>query len=212
MLGLYRIPGQAQMAASDDPRMARLRAAWPAWDFRRHPDGGTLAVPRGSSPDLRACGPVRTYVDGLLWHPPAALPTIQDLARAEEVKPSVRLRLRRAGTVSVPLGVGPVYGAGPKRGQPSSEFGILARDLHQRSTDKDRTWTNEDEADVERLLFLAFRCSYHVTEELFGEVAPYDLDEINELIGVIWGNDPKASQRDGTTSPPSVLVPSATPG
>jgi hypothetical protein len=51
-----------------------------------------------------------------------------------------------------------------------------------------------------------------VTEEVFGEIAPYDLDEINVVIATIWGNDPKASRRDGTTSPPSAPEPSATPG
>lgn len=217
MLGLYRIPDKAQLAASDDPRVARLRAAWPTWDFRRHPEGGTLAVPRGQSPDLRICGPVRTCVDGLFWHPPATLPTLHDLARDEEVKPSVRLRLRRTGTISIPLGVGPCYGAGPKRGQPSSEFGILARRLHHRAEEAEKNkdtdpWNAQDEVEVERLLFLGFRCSYHLTEELFGDICPYDLDEISDVIGVIWGNDPKASKRDGTTSPPSALASSATPG
>lgn len=212
MLGCYHMPNVAPMAAGNDPRMARLRAAFPTWEYRRHPDGGTLIVPKDAGTSLAGCGPAVECHDGLRWHPPIVMPSLHDLARDDMPQPSTRVKLRRCGTISVPLGVGPVYGVGPKRGQPSSTFGRLAFDMFNRTKDADRTWSNEDDNDAERLLMLAIQSGYHLTEELFEEIAPYDQDEAAQILHVIWGNDPKASASDGPTSPPSPRASSRTPG
>jgi hypothetical protein len=190
--------------------MARLRAAWPSWQFRKHPDGGTLAVPKGGPAALGDYGPPRDCGEGMSWLPPREMPSFYDLAREVEPSPATRVTLRRVGPVSVPLGLGPVFGAGPKRGRPSSEYGLLARDLHQRASDPEHDWGVDDELDVERLLFTALRCGYHLTWELFGELAPYDLDEVGEILGAIWGSHPKPSGSAGSTSPQSPPEPSAT--
>ncbi|HEX3134087.1 MAG TPA: hypothetical protein VHX44_10960 [Planctomycetota bacterium] len=201
----------APLKAGDDPRMKRLRAAWPVWKYLRN-DHGTLLVPKGTDDALDDCGDPIDCFDGLRWHPPKELPTLQDLAREEMPQPSVRFKLRRFGTVSVPLGVGPVYGSGRKRGQPSSELGRLTFDLFARGQDKAREWTDADERDVERLLMLAFQAGYSLTDELFTELSPYDADEAEPLLNTIWGSDPKALASDGPTSPPSPQASSATPG
>lgn len=205
MLGAYFIPDAAPLTASADPRLARLRAAWPKWRYQATP-GGVLAFPLGTDDHLDSCGERVTCADGLGWHAPLTPPAFYDLAREDIPAPSVHVHLRRIGNVSVPLGVGPVFGAGPKRGQPSSEFGKLAFDLHARSSVKDRKWTDEDEADVERLLFLALRHCYHITEEVFNECPPYDADEISPILQAIWGSDPKASASAEPTSPPPPLA------
>lgn len=203
-LGAYHLPTATKTDALDDRRVARLRAAWPSWESRTHPLGGALLVPSGSARGaLDLSRPGVPCDDGMNWHPPQVMPTLYDLAREEMPQPSVVIRLRRIGDVSLPLGVGPVYGAGPKRGKPSSPFGLLAFDLFARGNEPDHVWTADDERDVERLLFLAFQQGYSLTEELFAELAPYDLDEINPILQGIWGCDPKASASDGPTSPPS---------
>lgn len=210
-LGCYFLAGVAPLAAGDDPRMKRLRLAWPSWRYVKH-GYGTLLVPKGTDDALEQCGDAVDCFDGLRWHPPQELPTLHDLARDEMPQPSVRFTLRRFGTVSVPLGIGPVYGSGRRRGQPSSEFGRLTFDLFGRANDRTREWTDADERDVERLLMLALQAGYCLTEELYGELSPYDADETEPLLNVIWGSDPKASASDGRTSPPSPQESSATPG
>lgn len=212
MLGAYHMPGLAKLQAADDPRMRRLIAAWPVWEYRTHPAGGALAVPKGLTNPIDLAGPVVECPDGLRWHPPTTMPTLHDLAREDMPQPAVRIRLRRMGQVSVPLGVGPVYGAGPRKGQPSSELGRLARDLYHRAIDREHEWSDQDDRDTERVCFLSIQAGYSVTEELFGELAPYDQDELSVMIAAVWGCDPKASASDGTTSPPSPQASSATPG
>lgn len=211
MLGAYHLPGLGKLQAGDDPRLGRLRAAWPAWEYRTHPKGGTLLLPKGDTNAVDLVAGVKC-ADGLIWHPPATTPTLHDLAREEIPQPSARITLRRVGPVSIPLGVGPVFGAGPKRGQPSSDFGRLAHDLFARARRPADEWTTTDDRDLERMLFLALQSAYHLTDELFGELAPYDLDEVDSLISAIWGRDPKASASDGATSPPSPQESSPNPG
>lgn len=212
MLGAYHLPDVGKLAVVDDPRFARLCTAWPAWEFRTHPAGGTLIVPQGMATIIDLHGPVIDCADGLRWHPPTTMPTLHDLARDEMPQPAARVTLRRCGLVSVPLGVGPVYGAGPRKGQPSSEFGRLARDLYRRAIDQAHPWTDREDRDTERVCFLALQAGYHLSDELFGELAPYDQDETELLIAAVWGSDPKASASDGTTSPPSPPGSSAIPG
>jgi hypothetical protein len=200
MLGAYYFPKISPISTSDDPRMARLRRAWNAWEYIGQ-DGGTLVRPKGIGASMHFSA--HDTVDGLQWYPPDQFPSLYDLARADMPQPATRVHLRRIGPVSVPLGIGPVFGAGSKRGQPSSPLGILAAELFTSASDKERAWTTADEKKVEQLLFFALQAGYHLTEELFAELAPYDLDEIPVLLGCIWGNDPKASASDGPTSPPS---------
>lgn len=213
MIGAYHMPDRGKLQVVSDPRFQRLLATWPAWEFRTHPAGGSLLLPKGidnSGIDLHA--PVITCDDGLRWHPPATMPTLHDLARDEMPQPATRITLRRIGQVSVPLGVGPVYGAGRRKGQPSSELGRLAHDLYQRAIDKEREWTQREVDDTERVCFLALRAGYHLSEELFGELSPYDTDETELIVAAVWGSDPKASASDGPTSPPSPQGSSAIPG
>lgn len=212
MLGAYHLPGVPRAQAGDHPAMARLRKAWKAWEYRTHPAGGTLLVPKGTNARLETCAPAIDCTDGLRWHAPLALPTLHDLARDDMPQPTARIELRRCGTLSIPLGVGPVYGVGPRRGQPSSPYGWLAADLYRRSIDKEHVWTDADDDDVHALVFLALQAGYNLTEELFQELAPYDADELEPLLAAIWGRDPKASASDGRTSPPSPQESSATPG
>lgn len=212
MLGAYHMVGVAPLAAGQDPRMARLRAACKAWEYRRHPAGGTLLIPKDSGTRLDACVAAVDCFDGLRWHAPAVMPTLHDLAREDMPQPSTRIELRRPGTISVPLGVGPVFGSGPRKGQPSSAMGRLAHDLYARAVDKSHDWTTKDASDTERLIFLAIQAGYSITEELFGELSPYDEDEAELLVAAVWGTDPKALASDGRTSPPSPPVSSATPG
>jgi|GEM_PF-4723480 len=212
MLGIYHLPDQGKLAAGDDPRMARLRSAWPEWEYRSHPAGGTLLLPKGSGLTLDQCRPPVPCSDGLRWHAPLTLPTLHDLARDEIPQPSARVTLRRTGTVSLPLGVGPVYGSGRRKGQASSAFGILHNDLYNRAHDLERAWTDDDERDVAVMLFLALQSGYHLTEELYEELSPYDADEMKLMMLAIWGSDPKAWASDVRTSPPSPPASSATPG
>lgn len=211
-LGGYHMPGAGKMNAGQDPRMARLRAACKGWEYRSHPDGGVLLIPKGSGLSLADLGAPVDCADGLRWHPPRTLPTLHDLAREEMPQPATTVTLRRCGTVSVPLGVGPVYGSGPKKGRPSSEFGHLAQSLFQRAQDRSHEWDDQDISDTERLIYLALVFGYALTDELWAELAPYDADEAEPILGAIWGVDPKASASDGRTSPPSPQEPSAIPG
>jgi hypothetical protein len=210
-LGAYHMPDRSPLAASDDPRMRRLRAAWPSWQFRAHPQGGTLCHVKGGPGMVSDYAAARDCGDGMRWLPPQTMPTLYDLAREVQPQPATRVLLRRIGEISIPLGTGPVYGAGPRRGRPSSEFGALASDLYRRSVDTDLPWTDADELDVERLLFLAIRFGYCLTWELFGELAPYDLDEVSEILSAIWGSHPKPLGSDGSTSQQSPPEPSPTP-
>lgn len=212
MLGVYHLPKVLRADAKDHPALARLRTAWKAWGYHSHPDGGTLLIPKGSGLTLANCRPAVACADVLRWHAPLTLPTLHDLAREDMPQPSARVELRRCGTVSVPLGVGPVYGAGPRRGEASSAFGQLANSLYQRAIDKDHDWSDAEDRDMERLMFLALQAGYSLTEELFGELAPYDTDEVELILAAIWGRDPKASASDGPTSPPSPQASSTTPG
>ncbi len=144
-----------------------------------------------------------TCDDGLIWFPPAVAPTLYDLAREDPPRETAIVRLRRVGPVNVPLGLGPCFGLGPQRGTPSSEFGRLAHELRQRSRDSEHVWSDADEIDVERLLFLALQFSYVLTWDIWCRIAPYDLDEVSVIVDAIWGLDPKALPGGGPTSVPS---------
>lgn len=216
MIGAYIIPIQAGLRDADrDPRTARLRAAWPRWRFGRCADG-IIAAPFGLGDachlSVSAYGPARTCADGLIWLPPVALPSLYDLAREEIPAEVTEIRLRRLGLASVPLGLGPVYGVGPKRGSPSSEYGALAAALYRIANDKAYVWGDDEEREVERLIFLGFRLCYHLTREIWDELAPYDLDEVGDILQCAWGSHPKASSDGGSSSPPSLPEPSGTPG
>ena len=183
MLGAYLIRGASSaLEASEDPRLPRLRAAWRLWSYTRT-EGGVLCVQAGAPvpQTVDGYGPARPCENGLDWLPPKTLPALYDLAREDPPGESTEVVLRRIGPVTIPLGLGPIYGAGRKRGLPSSEYGRHAADLHRRAVDKAHAWCAADELDTERLLFLALRQGYHLTWEIFGELAPYDLDEVSEI-------------------------------
>ncbi len=208
MLGAYHLPtAGSPVAAMDDQRIARLKAAWPRWRAGRHPSGGCLVAPVGLSEEVRldpaAYDADEPCADGLVWLPPKVTPTLYDLAREDPPRETATVRLRRVGPVTVPLGLGPCFGLGPRRGQPSSEFGTLAHTLRRRARDTEHVWTDDDEVETERLVFLAFQFGYCVTWEIWCRLAPYDLDEVSPILDGIWGLDPKASRDVGPTSPPS---------
>jgi hypothetical protein len=208
MLGAYHLPDAGSpLAAMGDRRQARLRAAWPRWKAGRHPKGGSIVVPIGLSEadtmNPADYGAPEPCSDGLVWLPPRVMPTLYDLAREDPPRETATIRLRRVGPVTVPLGMGPCFGLGPHRGKPSSEFGTLAHEQYRRARDAEYVWTDEDEAAVERLVFLAFQFGYCVTWEIWCRLAPYDLDEVAPILDGIWGLDPKASRDVGPTSPPS---------
>lgn len=215
MRGAYHMPDcPGPVAAADDPRVARLRRAG-RWAFAQHPASGCVAYPAEDERfDPAAHGEPETLADGLVWLPPRVAPSLHDLARASMPQPATTVELRRQGRVSIPLGVGPVYGCGPRRGEPSSEFGELVLAVDQRLSetgehppedlDEDlRRWTAADEARLERLCFLALQAGYELTEELFARIAPYDADEIAVIWEGILGIDPKAAAGATATAPPS---------
>ena len=216
MLGAYHIrEAGTAVAAMSDPRLRRLKAAWPNWKAGVHPSGGCIVAPAGlpgGSLDVATYDQAtESCTDGLIWLPPSEPPTLYDLARDDPPREITVVRLRRVGPVNVPIGLGPMFGLGPKRGQPSSEFGTLAHDLRRRAKDPEHVWDTADELAVERLLFLGLQLSYSLTWEIWCRIAPYDLDEVGVIIDAIWGLDPKALPGVAPTSVPSPPGPSPTP-
>jgi len=203
MLGTYHVTDAGgPMAVHDDPRVARLKAAYPRWAASRAPAGGVYLSPHGQPPQVTVSDPV-ICDDGLEWYAPTALPQLYDLARDQIPQPSADVDLRRVGRVSLPLGVGPAYAIGPRRGQPSSEYGQAVEQLWQRHQADSDAWTSDDDDHTERVIWLAAAQCYHLTWELWCALCPYDLDETSLILGAIFGLDPKAERGDGATSQPS---------
>jgi len=213
-LGAYLVDAPATPAVLDDPRLGRLRSAWPAWAVAGTVDGRALVIPAGEgcpvSFDRDDYGEAVEGLDGLLYLPPDPLPELYDLAREDMPQPAARVSLRRVasggpGEISIPLGLGPVYGVGPRQGEPSSTYGRLAWDLWSRveelPTDDDGNVQLSEELleDMRHLAHQAVEQGYHVTWELWWQLAVYDADELSKITDVIWGADPKAAPGDATT-------------
>lgn len=199
----YIFPAMAHDVLLADPRLARLKAAYPgAWVCRRHEGDRWILTPPGTSVD--AFGSERETFDGLTYLPPQAPTTMHDLARAVIPPHNGTVELTGGLEISVAMGLLAAHrlvmgAATPHVGDPATAFGRMAWDQYDRSRDPDQTTPSD--AECMRLVFLGVQACYHITEEVWDDLAPVTSDDLSALLTAIWGGDPKAASGDDGTSP-----------
>lgn len=223
MIG-YWLKNVSPVEANDSPQMTPVLYAGP-WLYVQHPQGGTLAFLK-DFPEVGTNGPrspdqygePREVEPGVFYLPPLVLGDFYDTARADRTGVDVKLACGR--TVSIPCAivqhrqfrVGRGV-SGTRLGRPVTEYGDLACRLLEQAA-KNRGIDVEDDADLWRLIALAFGQCYRTTPELLDDFGVIARDDIDNLLGAIWYGDPKAlspapagaapdSDSSGSTAPNS---------
>ena len=212
----YWIKGASVGQIAQNPP-ARLRAAWPknpseplgCWMAHVHPSGdGVLCVfPRldGAAARLEEFGTPRETADGMVFYPSLVEPTTEFLIKPEIQRgPGEWVSTYLGHSLWVPLAL-----AAPRRllltssgihpKQPVSELGRIAHEIFDEYFSKEGlTMTDQRLA---RLIFLALRDSYYVTEEILEDLPWLTDRDLSSIFQTIMGASPKPSPAEHVSSP-----------
>lgn len=206
---------------------ARIRAAWPndpkngdeGWMVQRHPTGvGALLVfPRydGAAVTLDAFGEPRDTADGMVYYPSKEAPDREWLIRPESSRPAGEWVKIYDGHLWIPIAFAAprklvlCSSGGYREGEPVSEFGQLGHEIFDPFISKEgvpftdpRLW---------RLLFLALRESYWVTEEIVEDIPWLTTADITPIAMTALGLNPKRFAAELAGSPSSAPTTPASP-
>lgn len=190
----YQLEGGNTLDAAEDPRIASLLCGGP-WAYSL--DGAGVLITRPGAPrTFESYGPPQPVdgVEGLAFLPPLGTPSLYDYARPD-VHGGADVRLACGLTVSIPVALVQhrqllLGGNRPTTGDPVTEYGRLAAQLHARSL-ADGGVPMDDPA-LGRLLVLALAQHYAVTAQMIDFLAVLSVDDVDPILGAVWCGDPKA--------------------
>lgn len=209
----YWIKGRSWQEVAANPP-ARLRAAWPknpseplgCWMTHAHPEGGTLCVfPRlsGAACSLDEFGPPRETDDGMIYYPSLVKPTLEFLIKPQNMRgPGEWVSTFEGAQLWIAIAFCTprrlvLASSGMRTKDPVTEFGALAHDVYDDIRKRD---IPGDDPRLARLLYLALRESYTVTEEMAEDWDVLTDRDINPIVEVALGASPKPSAAEVGTS------------
>ena len=189
----YWAPAVGPAEAKEHPLFQPIQHAGP-WEYFNHPEGGTLAVWKGTSHALASFGAPREVVDGIFYLPPAEMPKLYDLVRPEG-RTGTDLTLACGLVITIPAATLEHrqlrIGRRPDHyGDPLTEYGRLA--FQVLAFCKAHDGIPEIDPQALRLIELAISQRYRLTAELLDDLQIITPEDIDPILGVVWCGDPKA--------------------